>query len=85
MITSLVLALHVMAALSLDGSLFFAPLLRERPLDRLNGEAVTESGDTFVFSGREEKDCEPEPFEGPPPSEEFRLQRDSTAYQRRGD
>jgi hypothetical protein len=49
------------------------------PLERLNGEAVNEFGDTFVFSGQEEKDCEPEPFE------EFRLQRDSTAYQRRGD
>jgi hypothetical protein len=49
------------------------------PLERLNGEAVNEFGDTFVFSGREAKDCEPEPFEA------FRLQRDSTTYQRRGD
>jgi hypothetical protein len=49
------------------------------PLARLNGEAVNEFGDTFVFSGQEDKDCEPEP------SEEFRPERDSTAYQRRRD
>jgi hypothetical protein len=29
------------------------------PLKRLIGEAVNEFGDTFVFSGPEDADCEP--------------------------